>query len=236
MPVATIQTNFTAGEISPRLGGRVDLAKYDNGLEVLRNMYAHPHGGAARRSGFRFIREVLGRQRIEGPDFSAPEAWDAGAGWSLDAEGAVRQSGQSGSSDLKQEEVLVPGRFHELRIEVQSVDSGRVRPEMGAGCFGEWIDRPGTHVLKLEANGADAHFRLQAEAGFAGRIGRIEIREIGPKARLVPFQFSTEQAYVLELSDKQMRVYKDGGVVLDGDDPVEVQTPVSYTHLTLPTN
>ena len=51
-------TNFTAGELSPRLDGRTDLAKYFNGCKTLENMTIHPHGGASRRPGSKFISEV----------------------------------------------------------------------------------------------------------------------------------------------------------------------------------
>lgn len=40
-----IQTNFTAGEISKRLLGRVDIDKYRNGAETVRNCYPLIHGG-----------------------------------------------------------------------------------------------------------------------------------------------------------------------------------------------
>ncbi len=56
MSIATpALTNFTAGEISPRLDGRVDVSKYFNGCRRLENFHVHPHGGATRRSGFRFV-------------------------------------------------------------------------------------------------------------------------------------------------------------------------------------
>ena len=51
-------TNFTAGELSPRLTGRTDLSKYFNGCETLENFLIHPHGGATRRPGTRFVAEV----------------------------------------------------------------------------------------------------------------------------------------------------------------------------------
>ena len=51
-------TNFTAGELSPRLDGRTDLGKYFNGSKTLENMVVHPHGGASRRPGTKFIHEV----------------------------------------------------------------------------------------------------------------------------------------------------------------------------------
>ena len=56
--VTTIQTNFTAGELSESLFGRVDIAKYSNGAETLENMIVKPHGGVTRRPGTRFVKEV----------------------------------------------------------------------------------------------------------------------------------------------------------------------------------
>lgn len=59
MPEAdAIQTNFTAGEFSPRLFARSDLSKYANGLKELRNFIVQKHGGAIRRSGSRFVASV----------------------------------------------------------------------------------------------------------------------------------------------------------------------------------
>ncbi len=51
-------SNFTAGELSPRLDGRTDLSKYFNGVKTLENMVVHPHGGATRRPGTKFVHEV----------------------------------------------------------------------------------------------------------------------------------------------------------------------------------
>ena len=48
-------SNFTAGELSPRLGGRTDLSKYYNGCNQLTNFLVHPHGGASRRPGTRYV-------------------------------------------------------------------------------------------------------------------------------------------------------------------------------------
>ncbi len=45
-------------------------------------------------------------------------------------------------------------------------------------------------------------------------------------ARLVPFEYSTTDAYILEFGDLYMRVYRNGGQVLDtNDDPYERITP-----------
>ena len=110
MPRSTFAfSNFTSGELSPRLDGRIDLPKYYSGCKTLENMIVHPHGGAARRPGTRFISET-------------------------------------------------------------------------------------------KSNG---------------------------EARLVPFEFSTTQTYVLEFGNTYMRVYKDGGQVLNSGTPVEIATPYS---------
>ena len=52
------QPSFTAGELSPALHARVDLAKYGSGLKTAINLFIHPHGGASNRAGLEFINEV----------------------------------------------------------------------------------------------------------------------------------------------------------------------------------
>ena len=56
--VHPLQTNFTAGEITPKLAGQIDFTKYKNGVETLENMTVFPQGGATRRSGTRYVTEV----------------------------------------------------------------------------------------------------------------------------------------------------------------------------------
>jgi len=49
---------FTAGELSTRLAGRVDMKKYFLGCETLENLMIFPHGGATRRPGTRYIADA----------------------------------------------------------------------------------------------------------------------------------------------------------------------------------
>ena len=51
-------STFTAGEISPRLEGRVTIEKYREGLADLTNMVVQPHGGVTRRPGTQYLGEV----------------------------------------------------------------------------------------------------------------------------------------------------------------------------------
>jgi hypothetical protein len=49
--VSSIITNFRAGEISPRLEGRIDLQKYNEAVKEIENMIVFPQGGITRRPG-----------------------------------------------------------------------------------------------------------------------------------------------------------------------------------------
>lgn len=53
--VNLIQTNFTAGELSPRMLGRVDVARYNNGAAIIENCIVLVHGGCLRRPGTEYI-------------------------------------------------------------------------------------------------------------------------------------------------------------------------------------
>lgn len=53
--LSIIQTNFTAGEISPLLFGRVDIARYQNGCKKLENGLIAVQGGVMRTWGTEFI-------------------------------------------------------------------------------------------------------------------------------------------------------------------------------------
>ena len=73
-----IQTNFTSGEISPRLKGRVDFDKYFNTGETLKNVIVQTHGGIFRRTGTRFVAEVetsTEKTRLIKFEFSVTQAY-----------------------------------------------------------------------------------------------------------------------------------------------------------------
>lgn len=79
MSIATpALTNFTAGEVSPRLTGRVDISKYFNACSQVENFLVHPHGGATRRSGFRYIADAAdhaGRSTLVPFEFNAEQSY-----------------------------------------------------------------------------------------------------------------------------------------------------------------
>lgn len=59
MPKASpIRSTFNAGELSPLMDGRTDVAKYNNGCKVTENFIPSVQGPAVRRPGTRFVSEV----------------------------------------------------------------------------------------------------------------------------------------------------------------------------------
>lgn len=84
------------------------------------------------------------------------------------------------------------------------------------------------------------NFRVIPYGGAENRSGTryiVNVKNHAAKVRLIPFQFSTEQTYVLEFGNLYVRVIKDGGQVVYSSGPnvglpVEVVTP--YTTAQLP--
>jgi len=56
--IIRVQTNFTSGELDPKLRARIDLNQYYNGMETAQNIVVQPQGGIERRDGTRFITEL----------------------------------------------------------------------------------------------------------------------------------------------------------------------------------
>ncbi len=78
MTVPIIQPSFAAGELSPALHGRVDLAKYQVGLATCLNWFIHPFGGASTRAGTAFVGEVVDsstRSRLAGFQFNQVQTY-----------------------------------------------------------------------------------------------------------------------------------------------------------------
>jgi len=75
--VSSIVTNFRAGELSPRLEGRIDLQKYNEAAQTLQNMLVFPQGGTTRRPGTKFAGQSKdgGKVRLVNFEFSDEQAY-----------------------------------------------------------------------------------------------------------------------------------------------------------------
>lgn len=71
---------------------------------------------------------------------------------------------------------------------------------------------------------------VHPQGGASRRFGTVFVAETkasATAARLIPFQFNVEQAYMLEFGHQYIRFYKDNGQIVTGVTPVEVAT--NYT-------
>jgi hypothetical protein len=85
-------------------------------------------------------------------------------------------------------------------------------------------------------NGAEKleNFIVKPQGGAYNRSGTQYVYpgKYGTKETLTRrFEFSVEQAYVIEFGDRYFRVYRNGGIVLSGGVPVEVTTPYNAADL-----
>ena len=60
----TSKTNFSAGELTQDLLGRVDLSSYDNGALSLKNVFVQPTGGIYRRPGLKYVDTLSQKSRL----------------------------------------------------------------------------------------------------------------------------------------------------------------------------
>ena len=73
MPFHKYVQNFNAGELSPFLSNRTDVAKYESGCQQLENFIILPYGGVMRRPGTQYLGKAKfpdKRCRIIGFNFS----------------------------------------------------------------------------------------------------------------------------------------------------------------------
>ena len=71
------------------------------------------------------------------------------------------------------------------------------------------------------------NFIIHPHGGLTRRPGTEyigEVKDSAAQVRLIPFEFSTTQAYVLEFGNTYMRVYKDGGRVVEDDKSISAIT------------
>ncbi len=110
MAFSGFQSSFTAGELSPSLAVRVDLARYHTGCSLLENMLVHPHGGASKRNGLRYLATLAGKTRLMPFIFSASETYVLA--WSEKKLSIFTREGQVLDSDGNPYEIATPFSYN----------------------------------------------------------------------------------------------------------------------------
>ncbi|MBI9078494.1 MAG: hypothetical protein JEY79_01980 [Pseudodesulfovibrio sp.] len=245
MSMATLAvTNFTAGEISPRLDGRIDLSKYFNGCRRLENFHVHPHGGATRRSGFRFVAEAMNPDKsvlLIPFELNASQTYVLEFGEDQAGQGRMRVfSGhglvQSGDSEYMRDIPYLASEFDRLRF-AQSADVLMLvhpnHPPRKLTCLGhdDWsledmvfIGKPECWVENNYPSAVAFYEQRLVLAGTLDKPGTIwfsrvgEISDFRLKTREVPF----ERWRFREIVDTNSDSVRDGKAgdsftLLDGD-------------------
>ena len=210
--IAAIQTSFNAGELSPRLRGRVDQAVYQNGCATLIGWLPLMQGPVVTAPGTRFV------ERARGPFRCIPFEYNVTQGYMIEASdhtlrfytNDARIETPSANGPGVPYEVASPWSYAQVRVldHVASRDvlycaTGSVRPKKlrrtGAKAF-DIVD----HVLNAgpleDANGDDT--RTISASGDTGTItltantaGFFQPGDVGGLLQLEAADYSTVPAW-----------------------------------------
>lgn len=155
-----IQTNFTAGELSPRLEGRVDMSQYANGVSSLENFLILPHGGVTRRHGFTFASEVKDsskKVRLIPFEFSTEQAY-------------VLEFGNQYIRFYKDNAIIVED-------DTPSVLNGNFEDTSGTADWDNWTETAGDGAIAEETT--DPYWGNKSVKLTAGATANTEITQAG---------------------------------------------------------
>ena len=72
------------------------------------------------------------------------------------------------------------------------------------------------------------NFLVHPQGAATRRVGTqfiAEVKDSSKKTRLIPFEFSTTQTYILEFGNQYIRFFKDKGQILSGGSEYEISSP-----------
>ena len=204
--VSIIKTNFTAGELSKDLLGRVDIAKYNNGAETIENMIVEPHGGLRRRSGTRFVKEVKTSSLdtiLQGFEFSTTQAYVIEFGnlymRFFKDQGAVLEADQTVSAATKANPCVLTITGHPFANGDQIYVSGVVgMTELNGKYF--LVSNKATNTVELQdidgANINSTAFTTYGSAGTAARVYTVTTTFVTADLPTLQFAQSADVLYV----------------------------------------
>jgi hypothetical protein len=78
------------------------------------------------------------------------------------------------------------------------------------------------------------NFLVHPQGAATRRVGTqfiAEVKSSAAKTRLIPFEFSTTQTYIMEFGNNYIRFFKDKGQILSGGSAYEIATPYATSEL-----
>ena len=126
--------------------------------------------------------QTLGSELITNGDFATDSDWNKGIGWSISNNTAISDGSNTSGSIISQAIQLVEGKTYQVILDVDSVDSGRVRfysNFLGSGGQAD-ITSSGTFTYNLISSITDLRtVGVQArDAGTQSVINSISVKEV----------------------------------------------------------
>lgn len=244
----TVQTNVTSGELDPLLFARQDVKHYYNGAQYLRNLMVIPQGGAVRRPGLRWLKElgfVISQFDLTagGVTVTAPNGGTAANAIDGSASTEVITTGGASTTnpfiivhvDLGAAQTILYCDVEGLRLVSGAVaSSGEVRWQHSPD-NSTWTDL-GDPIDVV--NGTDRHKRRTGpQTKRYWRLVRVgatdlttdnfafdEIRFWVATAtlsniKMMSFEFSITQRYLMIFTDRNLEVYRNGVRQVDVPSP-----------------
>ena len=232
----TIQQRFTHGEFDPLMIGRTDVDQYYGAAETLTNVLTIPQGGVTRRPGLEHIDQVLKQiTRETSPTITAPNGGTTGNA----------NDDNSGTQLTTTTNVGTTDPYVVVKYDLGSAkDVGTVRVDglrlTVSGTSDEFFIQYSTddvsytsagEALSLSTTAKDYSRRVHESVRYIrlARIGttdlstnKVELNEFqvwaegaDSNTRLLNFEFSKSQSYIMVLSDKNLAVYRNGVYQID---------------------
>ena len=236
---ASILSSFTTGEITERLDGRTDLAKYKDSLKTLENGIVLPHGGIKSRGGFHYTADVkaiaAGSELITNGTFASNiTGWtnkSVGSGSSIAHATNLMNIVSVDASNYGWAEdsfTTVAGVRYVMSF---TIGTGVINVQIGTATAGEQILAStayavATHTIEFTAQTTSTFIGFKHTTGATHTLDTVSVKSgtQDAKVRLVPFEFSVTQPYILEFGNLYIRIYKDNGQIQSGGKPVEITT------------
>lgn len=229
-----LQTNFTAGVLDPKLAAREDITFYYNGLKDGNNIVIIPQGGVVARPALQFIKEVppvLQKIDLSGAAVSAPQGGTPANLTDGDSATAVTTSGNLGTTnpfvvahvdlvtpqavtavdviDYYLSSLALSGEFF-----VQYSDDDVVWSSFGSPF--DWDMSKRSRRLRGSGAPVTARYWRIVRIGTTDIAAQASISEVVfweetavlSNGRLIPFAYSTEQAYMFAVTDRNIDVLK----------------------------
>ena len=196
------QANFTAGEIAPTLLARDDVQQYASGASKLRNVVVTPHGGVRRRPGLRYDAELQRGEYLHWVFQSSSSVHTLD--YTSSAVNSPFASGAFGTAT----DILVVLQKSNFPIDHKALCP--LDPATDYSVSGDII----TFSILLEEDDS-VYVTSNKATGLENRETTynedISDSDISNGISIYAFSFSTEQEYLIVITDFRMSIYRDEG-------------------------